>query len=236
MIVVLASHRDCLARAFAAGLAADATLLTCADLSVKGWCYEPGGQAGTLVADGKRVPAAEVDGVLTRLPAVFANELTAIAREDRSYVAAEMTAFLAAWLTELSCPVFNRPAPLCLMGPYLRPEKWVHLAAGLGIPVTQAVRSVPEVSPNGPGLAVHQTTGASIVVNVVGRRCVGDAPAAAGAAAVAIAEAAGVSLLRTVFAGPEAGPAFVGADYQVDIGDPCVAAAIAKYFAEGPGR
>jgi hypothetical protein len=240
MLVVLASRHDAQAREFAAGLAADAALLTCDDLSVKGWCYVPGGRGGRLVAGGRRIAAAEVDGVLTRLPSVTANELAAIVPDDRDYVAAEMNAFLAAWLSELDCPVLNRPGPVCLMGPYLRQEKWVHLAASLGIPVVPATRSVAGLTGDGPHGAVTGAIRRSIVVNVVGRLCVGEADPAVCAAAAAIAEAAGVSLLRAVFAGPAAGPAadtaFVGADYWVDVSDPEVSAAIAKYFAEGPAR
>ena len=236
MLVVLASRRDRAARAFAAGLAADATLLTCDDLSVKGWCYEPGGQGGTLVAGGRQLAAAEVDGVLTRLPAVSASELAVIAAGDRSYVAAEMTAFLAAWLTDLSCPVLNRPAPVCLMGPFLRLEQWVHLAAGLGIPVAPAFRSVPAAAGHGPPGAGS----GSVVVSVVGRRCAGEADQGLRSAAMAIAEAAGVSLLRAMFTAPEpraaGGAAFLGADYWVDVSDPAVSAAVTAYFTEGAGR
>lgn len=238
MLVVLASRRDGAARVFAAGLPADATVLTCDDLSVKGWCYEPGGQGGTLVASGRQIAAAEVDGVLTRLPAVSASELAAIAAGDRSYVAAEMTAFLTAWLSDLSCPVLNRPTPACLMGPLLRQEEWVHLAAGLGIPVVPARRSVPRAAGNGPPGTATATR--SVVVSVVGRRCAGEADRALRAAATAIAEAAGVSLLRAVFSAPEAGAAggaaFLSADYWVDVGDPAVSAAITACFTEGPGR
>lgn len=234
MLLVLARRRDSPAREFVAGLTADATLLTCDDLSVKGWRYAPGDQVGTLVASGKQLMAAEVDGVLTRLPLVAASELAAIAASDRDYVAAEMTAFLAAWLSELSCPVLNRPTPLCLMGPPLRREEWVHLAAGLGVPVAPALRSVPGAAGTGP--SGGGAASGSVVVSVVGRRCVGETDQSLRAAALAIAETAGVNLLRAVFAGPEDDAAFLGADYWPDVSDPGVAAAVTAYFTDGPGR
>ena len=40
-----------------------------------------------------------------------------------------MMAFLASWLNGLPSPVFNRPTPVCLMGPNWRQEQWVHAAA-----------------------------------------------------------------------------------------------------------
>ena len=72
-----------------------AGLLTCEDLSVAGWRYTLGEpESSTLVIGGRRIAANEIAGVLTRLSHVPEHELFRIAREDRRYVAAEMTAFL----------------------------------------------------------------------------------------------------------------------------------------------
>jgi hypothetical protein len=232
MLVVLASRHDCSCQGFVAGLAADAGLLTCQDLSARGWRYEPGGQVRTLVVGGRPIPGHEVDGVLTRLPSVDENELAGIVPADRSYVAAEMTAFLTAWLSDLRCPVLNRPAPLCLMGPYLRKEQWVQMAARLGIPVMPARRSVPGVIDN----RLHDLPPGSATIDVVGGLCVGRAAHSLRASALALAKAAGVGLLRTAFAAPEAGSAFLGADYWVDISDPRISQAVVRYFTDGRGR
>jgi len=103
---------------------------------VAGWRQSLGGVDGdAAVVEGKRVPQKEITGVLTRLPCVFEQELVDITPDDRRYVAAEMTAFLLFWLSRLKCPVLNRPTPTCLSGPYWRREKWIHVAARVGIPV-----------------------------------------------------------------------------------------------------
>ena len=33
---------------------------------------------------------------------------------------------LLSWLSQLNCPVVNRPTPLCLSGPNRRPEQWTY--------------------------------------------------------------------------------------------------------------
>ena len=73
--------------------------------------------------------------MLTRVPAVFEDELTDIMFSDRSYVAAEMTAFLLFWLSRLRCPVLNEPTATCLAGRYWRREQWIDQAARAGIAV-----------------------------------------------------------------------------------------------------
>ena len=69
------------------------------------------------------------------MAAVYPRDLPHIVESDREYLAAEMTAFLLAWLTSLECPMLNRPTPTCLAGPHLRREALVNRVAGLGIPV-----------------------------------------------------------------------------------------------------
>jgi hypothetical protein len=231
MMVVLASRHDLPALDFVARLAPDAGLLTCQDLSTRGWWYEPGSPIRTLVVGGQRIPGDEIDGVFSRLPSVDENELTDIVPGDRGYVAAEMTAFLTAWLSEVSCPVLNRPTPASLMGPHLRNEKWAHLAAGLGIPAAPVLRSVPGAA--GDRLP---DAGRAVVVNVIGRLCTGHPDLGLRAAALTLAAAAGVGLLRVIFAAPEAGSAFLGADYWVDLDDPAVASAVVRYFGDGRAR
>ena len=66
----------------------------------------------------------EIKMVLTRRPSILADELTGVHEEDRFYIAAEMNAFLVAWLASLRCPVINRPTGTCLCGPSWTDEHW----------------------------------------------------------------------------------------------------------------
>lgn len=229
MLVVLASRYDRTSAELVAGWAGDASLLTCQDLSASGWRYSPGGEVRASVIGGRLVATDEINGVLTRLPSVWESELESIVPGDRSYVAAEMTAFLSAWLSDLPCPVLNRPAPMGLMGPYWRRERWVLTAAQLGMPVVPAHRSVPATD-----IRSHDDlwSGAA-TVNVIGQHCLGQADESLFNWAVALAEAAGVSLLRARFASGEANAAFLDADYEVDVVEPEVSAAILKHLAGG---
>src|SRR5262245_31751193 len=130
MLVVIASRFDRSAAQLAARwTTAGALLLTCADLSLAGWRWTLGeSQTAVLVASGRRVPTSALTGVLTRLPAIFPQELLHIVPEERDYVAAEMTAFLRAWLADLACPILNRPTATCLSGPGWRSEYWTATA------------------------------------------------------------------------------------------------------------
>ncbi|HEV2714058.1 MAG TPA: hypothetical protein VGU64_02260, partial [Terriglobales bacterium] len=126
MIVVLASLDDSSAEALVQRWAhVDARLMTCEDLSRSGWSVSPHLRGrGMTVIGGERVGVKHIQGVLVRLSFVTENELPHIHPEDRLYLAAEIMAFLVAWLSELPCPVLNRPTPFCLAGPSWRPEQW----------------------------------------------------------------------------------------------------------------
>src|SRR5438034_2764184 len=153
MLAIIADGADLVADALAARwrqrTSADVALLTPADLSRRGWRYRLGtgaGPAGAAIIADRIVPVEEIDGVLTRLPSVSPHHLPHIIPADREYVAAEMTAFLTAWLSGLTCPVLNRPTPGCLTGPAWRPQHWAHLAAQLAIPTQQAADVDAEVT------------------------------------------------------------------------------------------
>jgi hypothetical protein len=137
VLVVVASHWDSAAQSFVERRTAHSVhLMTPNDLSQVGWSHRLGDAAGsTAVIAGRQISALDVAGVVTRLPSVAERDLPYITPVDRAYVAAEMNAFLLSWLTELKCPLLNRPSPQCLSGPYWRPEKWVQTADRLGIPV-----------------------------------------------------------------------------------------------------
>jgi hypothetical protein len=196
VLVVLASGRDRVAARVVAEWGAEGgALLTCGDLSCEGWRYRPGA-AGRSVAviEGQRVRAADIEGVLVRLPFVAEDELHHIVPDDRAYVAQEMTAFLTAWLADLRCPVVNRPTAECLGGPGWSPEQWLHVAAGLGL----AVR--PRRVRLAPGVAVRNgATRSRVVVTVVGKHIFSRGPANAAEQARRLAAAAGVDLLEVHF-------------------------------------
>src|SRR5512138_3330212 len=119
MILVIAQRRDAAARDLVARWGPRrARLLTAADLASPGWEVHTDDPLGsTAVVQGEPVAAAEISGVLTRLPAVTDRELPMLVQEDRAYAAAEMTAFLVYWLSTLACPVLNRPVAPSLCGP-----------------------------------------------------------------------------------------------------------------------
>lgn len=224
LIVIFASRNDTdAARLAERWKTHNACLLTCDDLSVRGWRYHLGAERSSkAVVGGRIVPVEAIDGVLVRWPGVFPQELIQIAEADRDYVAAEMMAFMVAWLSSLECPVVNRPSPVSLLGPPWRPEQWAYAAARRGIPVRPVHRRVAfnrgegaDESPFGPA-----------EVTVVGGRCFGVAAEELHAQARCLAEAAGVSLLRVSFSGLEAGSYFVGADLRPDINSSEIADAV----------
>lgn len=136
MIVVLASRLDPEAHALvAAWSAAGAVLLSAEDLCSPGWVFDPGDPlTGITVVAGQTVPVTALRAVLTRRPAVLAEELGLIAADDRAYVAAELNGFLVAWLSALPCRVVNRPTPRSLCGPAWSRVPWQAAAARAGLP------------------------------------------------------------------------------------------------------
>lgn len=241
MLVVVASRYDETARSLVDRWAKqEARLLSCEDLSVVGWRHSLSGLGGdspplldsTAVIDRQVVGVEEISGVLTRLPCVFEQELLQIVPDDRSYVAAEMNAFLISWLSGLKCPVLNRPTPTYLLGPNWRPQQWVYAAAQVGIPVRpvhQHIRLAAEALPQTPELS-------PVTVTVVGDRIFGSVDQALATQARRLADAAKVDLLAVHFSGSESGADFLGADLWPDISSSDVADAILEYLSGGGGK
>ena len=207
--MILASAADHAAFGFAARMPRGAVLVvTPADLSRAGWCYRPGDGASMLVADGAVVDSDRIAGVVTRLPWVAESELPHIVAADRAYVAAEMHAFLVAWLSDLDCPVANRPGPTCLCGPFWRHERWVVAAAAAGLAVHPARRAVgadlAEPSP------LHSQRLTRVVM--VGEHCVGDVDAALVTRARTLVRATGVITLTVHFGDDGTGARFITAN------------------------
>lgn len=207
-----------------------AGLLTCEDLWVVGCRYvlsDP--ENSTLVIGGRSVAANEIAGVLTRLPYVSERDLFRIAREDRRYVAAEMTAFLRSWLSSLECPVLNRPVPTSLSGPGWCHEQWVHAAAQLGIPVRPVRRRIA-FSADAPAA---EPVPPDVTVTVVGERCLGPVNGVLAAQARRLARAVRVDLLSVRFCETGDGTELLGTNPWPDVSPPKVADAILDYLSGG---
>lgn len=113
-----------------------AALVVPAHMSQPGWFYEVGrGAQARLVTSRGVMCGGDVSAVLTRTQRAWRSDLLHIDPEDREYVAAEMTAFLAALLNELPCPLFNRPTANSWWGPSWTQEHWWRAASKEGFPV-----------------------------------------------------------------------------------------------------
>lgn len=194
MIVVVASSYDDNAKTIVAHWGSRcATLLAAEDLCRPGWSFSvPPASTDTAVIGGKIVPTADIAGILTLRPYIYPQELYNIVAADRSYVAAELNAFLLAWLNQRSCPVVNRPGPACLAGPNWRPEQWTKAAARLGIPVRSHSRHVPLQD-------FKSEEEETAHITLVGECCFGDANMTLRAWTRQLAAASGTELLFATY-------------------------------------
>jgi hypothetical protein len=163
--------------------------------------------------------------VLVRIASIEPDDLQHIAERDRPYVAAEMTAFLLAWLSGLPCPVLNRPTPQCLGGPAFRREQWVHLASRLSIPRAPFRRDTRQIT-----ATLGDDSGCELTV--VGNSCFGDADWTLMTSAQRLAAKSGAVLLSVKFTGSTADSEFVDASPWPNLGSPQLADAVLSYFEE----
>ncbi|HTB89322.1 MAG TPA: hypothetical protein VK743_15275 [Steroidobacteraceae bacterium] len=227
MLVIVAKGWDSTATALAARWSTnDAAILTPDDLSHAGWRQYLGAEraANIVVAQGRLIPQMEITGVVTRLPAITADDLGEIAPEDREYVAAEMTAFMMFWLSRLKCPVLNRPSAMSLAGPYWRAEKWALAAAAAGIKIAPTQRSSSDDAKAGPQAAARAT------VTVIGERSFGDAHPVLTRTARRLAVLANAAMLTVYFTSPDRNGAFLGADSFPALEDDVFKDAALEYF------
>jgi hypothetical protein len=248
MIVILASRWDKTAGAIAACcVGRPVRIMTCQDLCTSGWRqrlgahWESAEPSEVAVAGQQLIPQRQVTGVLTRLPTVTDDELIEIAPQDRGYVAAEMAAFLLFWLSRLSCPVLNRPTPMCLAGPFWRAEKWVHAAARAGIPVQPIHRNSDAKSrakSRRPAMsrpsAKSPLPATSHAVTVIGEQIFGEADLKLLQQARRLAQLAEVAMLTVHFSGAERGAAFLGADTFPDLSQDRLKAAVIDTLCDSP--
>jgi hypothetical protein len=118
VIILLASAEDREAARFARRYARRGVrLMTPGDLGRSGWVVRLHHSGGSVVASGRHLPMHTIRAVVTRLGFVsYADLVPLIDLRDRDYAAAEMTAFLAAWLQGLGRRVLNAPSPTFLAG------------------------------------------------------------------------------------------------------------------------
>lgn len=242
MLVIVAHRWDTQARILAqrwrdAGYAAG--LLTSTDLLTPHWRFVTGQpMESTACIANEPIAGAEISGILMRLASISERELPELARQDRSYAADEMTAFLRSWLTELPCPLLNRPTSTSLSGPAWRPERWLANAAHIGIPVVPLRKQVLAPGTHiskvpGPGESPEPHT---TRITVVGERCLGEAHLSLQSQALHLARVAGLELVTLHFTGPEQGAAFVKADVWPEIStDQQLEQALLAYFCQ-PAR
>lgn len=220
MLLILAHAGDAAARSLAARWGPDTLLLTPTDLASCSWhlAVSAAGapEAGLGPASQRRSP----DGVLTRLGGVSAAELGHLRPPDRDYAAAELTAFLFAWLGACSCPVLNPPGPGCLNGPGWAPEHWARAASDVDL----AVRTVRR--PDGV-----QVAPAPVRVTVVGERWFGPVEPLLGRRLCDLARRAGTPLLGVGLDGDGSDAALVEVTAWPDVGDAAVADAVLRELA-----
>src|SRR4051794_20799639 len=204
----------------------DAVVMSPADLSQEGWVHYVGSPQGSRVCiGGRKVGEEDIRGVLVRITSVAAGDLGCIVEADRSYVAAEMTAFLLEWLSGLTCPVLNHPTAQSLGGPAFRQEQWVHLASKLGLRCAPVRRD----SITSCAAPVHD---AVCELKVVGDLCFGGGDATLMKGARQLAKRSGADLLSVCFSGCDADSDFVSANPWPDLGSPEMADAVLSCFEE----
>jgi hypothetical protein len=220
MLLMVASALDDDAGALAGHLAEhgiDVALATPRDLSRRGWRWRIDRPQDARAATGNRViPADELDGVVGLLPWVSAWELGHIVPEDREYVASEMSAFLLAWLSQLECPVLDRPTASSLTGFGHGPQAWAAAAARAGVCADPRAEDQPATE-----------------VTVLGGRAVAPGmPTMLRSAALRVAAAAGRELVTLRFREVSEEPVLIGARPRAAVGTPAVADALLAWLGQ----
>lgn len=178
--------------------------------------------------NGETLDPVAIRGVLTRLPSVYSREIPHIIPGDREYVAAEMQAFLFAWLSELSCPVLNRPRDFGLSGPPWRREQWIHLADQLGLSVDPVRLEAALGSEYRSALPNYPEAAA---ITIVGKEHTGALldPVLI-SHAYRLAAAAETDLLTVFFCSARADAKFIGTSLLPNLEYPGIADLILQYF------
>ena len=233
MLAILASCCDDLAKDLVAQWSSlDAILLTPASLSQFGWRCDWDGDRSYLVINKEIICSTQLSGVLVLLPWVWPDELTHISASERTYVAAEMTAFLSGWLSSLKCPVINQPTANCLIGPQWRLHHWLQAANKAGLDI---VPKRHKVTPGGNELISISSVNELVTVTVVGDACLGVLEDLSIAHSITqIARIAGVTALSAYLGRIDGKLKFCGGSLLPPIDIPEAAMAMYSYFEKGP--
>jgi len=157
-VLVLATPDDDPARMLVDRLGEAAVAVAPQDLSRPGWTYARNLSLRTGVTHAGRFRADDLTAVISLISAIQPLHLSHVRPADRDYVAAEMTAFLRAWLTGLPCPVVNPPTATCLSGPGLTAHQWVAMCTRLSIPARPAQLTVPAAPGDRPTASACRVT------------------------------------------------------------------------------
>ncbi len=224
MILIFAHSGDHDAVALASRWS-NVAVFTARDLARHGWTFSPienrssnreaqvpstvpAYAAGRAVAGGATINAADISAVMIRWPGVYESDLWFIDGVDRPYVAAEMNAFLVAWLAALPARVLNRPGGTGLLAPGWRPERWTLEVTRLHIPA----RPVERVASIGNAVQSSELPKQELSVLVCGENTLGAPLPAIATDSLRIARHAGLELLRLRFEIFDGTHRFVAAD------------------------
>jgi len=219
-IVILARAGHAPARALAAAWPGGAaTLATPGDFLRAAWRWRLR-PTGAITAQGPAWLTAPA-GVLCLLEAVTAADLPIIAPEDREYAAAELSAFLSAWLYTLPCRRLNPPSLTALNGER-HALLWRAHAQEAGLQTLPLEAADPEAAYAPP--AVPATTITAIAGTILG------GTAKTQAAILRLAGRAGLPMLQATFCETPRGLALHSATAQPDLSAPAALAALVKAF------
>jgi hypothetical protein len=114
-----------------------AALCDADDLTTRGWNWPATSATAERiwVIDGATLPDREVTGVFLRRSGVYADEFPHTHHDDRDYLAAEAHAFLVFVLATTGATVVNPDVDGALGAEALRPERWMPVAARVGLAV-----------------------------------------------------------------------------------------------------
>jgi hypothetical protein len=189
---------------------------------------------GTIrLADGRSLHPETITGLINRVCHVPTHHFTHAAPADRGYAAAELHAFLLAWLNSIAGRVLNPARPLALGGGRTDPIAIRHYAATAGLP-TGPWRDSTRVTCTKAGLVSPAETAAipTHVVTVLDERVFGPIiPAGLQGGCRRLASYLATPLLQVAFSRSAAGSfQFVHATPMVEfqLGGRPLAAAIAK--------
>jgi hypothetical protein len=203
-----------------------ARAMTPATIAACAWQWSLGadGTVAWQVRDALGAPPG-VRGIVNLLEQVRPCDLPQFQPAERSYVAAELTAFLHAWLHTLDCRKLNPPSLSTLNGE-LSELTWRAQAMRCGMLVTAYSTD------DGLCASSEQPADATITVSVIGRRTVGMRHARLLDAALALRECTRLPMLQLTCRDTPEGLVFCRATVRPDFSDETVSDAVRAYFAE----